>query len=319
MVKWLIGCLGIALMVAAGGVARAEAGEPPQAETRTPVPLNGAGQDGAPVTGTPSNATATVSPATIADAMTRDDDRRSAEEGRPTFGLSIGTSWAWGDFGSVGRSRIVSTALGARFSTGALRLSASLPYMNIRTRGILFSGIDSTPVIAAGAMAGAPAITARGLGDMTLGAAYTIQEGDAAPEIELSGRIKVPTASESSRLSTGKTDASAGVQIAKTFGRVAPFVSATYRWFGETRIVDLKPGLAASAGASVGFGGSAVGLFSYHYAQAATRLIRDSHELFGGISAQVPGSKFRVTGFVTAGLSSGAAATSAGISLALGF
>ena len=307
MTKWLTGCVGTGLMVAGSGMAQAQL---------LPESVEHAS---APASGTPSNATATVSPATVAGAMTRDDDRRSAEEGQSSFGLSIGTSVASGDFGSADRSRIVSTALGARFTTGALRLSASLPYMNIRSRGIVFSGIDGTPVIAAGARPGAPRITVHGVGDMTLGAAYTIQESGAAPEVELSGRIKVPTASDDSQLSTGKTDASAGIQLAKTVGRVAPFVSATYRWFGDTPIVRLEDGFAASAGASVGFGGSAVGLFSYHYAQAATRLIRNSHELFGGVSARLPGSAIRLTGFATAGLSSGAAATSGGISLALGF
>ena len=129
--------------------------------------------------------------------------------------------------------------------------------------------------------------------------------------------MKLPTASAGSTLSTGKTDVSAGVQLTKTFGRVAPFVSATYRVFGDPAIIDLKNGFAASAGTSIGLGKRTVTLFSYHYAAAATALVRDSHELFAGLSTGLPGSRVRVTGFATAGLSSGAAASSGGISLSL--
>ena len=308
MMARLVTCYASAgLVVATGGIAQAQ------------VPVADPVQTTAPAAGTPTSATATVSPSTVAEAMTRDDDITSAEGGQSSFGLSLGSSLAYGDFGSAEDSRIFSTALGVRFTTGMLRLSASIPYMNIRSRGIVFSGIDSTPVIAAGSRPGAPRVTVRGIGDMTVGGAYTVQESGMMPEIELSGRVKLPTSSDSSRLSTGKVDASAGIQLTKAVGKVAPFVSATYRWFGDHSIIDLQDGFAGSAGASVGLGGSAVALFSYHYAEAATRLVRDSHELFGGVSAQLPDSKVRVTGFATAGLSSGAAAASGGLSLALGF
>lgn len=281
-----------------------------------------AGQDGSDgpsqhiATGTPSNATATVSPATVAEAVTRPDVTAGDE---PPFALSLGTSFASGDFGSGQHSRMVSTALGARYAIGTFRVSASIPYLNIRSRGVIFSGIDSTPVVAAGSRPGAPRLTSDGIGDLTLGAAYTLPESEAAPEIEFSGRIKLPTARDSDHLSSGKTDYSAGVQVTKTFGRVAPFVSATYRVFGDPAIVNLKNGFAASAGLSSAIGERTVALLSYHYAQAASRLIHDSHELFAGISTGLPHSKLRLTGFVTAGISSGAAAESGGLSLSVSF
>ena len=278
-----------------------------------------AGGGSAGSTGTPSNATATVSPSTVAEAVMRQDAREAADAGQPAFGLSLGTSIASGDFGTGQDSRVVSMALGARYAVRTFRISASIPYLNVRSRGILFSGIDSTPIIAAGARPGARRVTRDGLGDLTIGGAFTARESDSTPEIELSGRVKLPTASSGSGLSTGKADVSAGVQVTKTFGKVAPFVSATYRIFGDPAIVDLKNGVAASAGASVAVGERAVVLFSYHFAEAASHLVRDSHEVFAGVSGRLPNSKLRLTGFATAGLSSGAAARSGGISLSLDF
>jgi hypothetical protein len=304
----ILGYVVLAMALASAGAAHA-------ADAPADRPFDGAPE--APgLTGSPSNATATVSPTTIAQALSRQDATVSGNE--PRFGLSYGTSIASGDFGTAQGSRLVSTAIGARLAIGTLRLSASIPYLNIRSRGVIFSGIDSTPVIASVGTPGRKR-TNDGLGDITFGAAYTILSDGSTPEIEFSGRVKVPSATRSSGLSTGKTDYSAGVQATKLFGRVAPFVSGTYRIFGDPSTIDLRNGFAGSAGAAVVLSERSTALFSYHYARGASRLVRNSHELFAGASGKLPGSNLRLTSFVTKGVSSGAASVSGGLSLSLDF
>ena len=264
----------------------------------------------APTTGSPSNGTATVSPTTASDALGR------PALPAPSLDLSLGTSIASGDFGGPTRSDIWSTSFGARYATaGGLRLSMSIPYMRIRSNGTVFTGIDSTPVIVAPSVAG-PRRTARGFGDLTLGASYTV-EAPASVELELSGRVKVPTATDSSGLSSGKVDYSVGAQLSKAFGRVAPFVSTTYRVFGDPRGFDLRDGIAISAGASVIVDDRTVLLMSYHFSQAATRLVSDAQELFAGASTQLGQSRLRLTGFATAGLSNGAPGLSGGVAVSM--
>ena len=185
--------------------------------------------------------------------------------------------------------------------------------MRIRTAGRIFTGIDSTPVPVLGTPPG-PRRTITGLGDLTLGAAYTLPSSPAGLEVELSGRVKLPTSSDG-RLSSGKTDYSAGVQLTKVFGRVAPFVSGTYRVFGDPRGLNLRNGFAGSAGASVVFG-KVVVLSSYHYAHRASSFVHDSHELFAGASTLLA-ERLRLTAFATKGLSNGAAAVSGGLGLSL--
>lgn len=269
-------------------------------------------------TGSPTNGNATVSPATVADAATRIDEAASTEDKPSMFGVSLGTSIAAGNFGSGQGSQLWSTALGVRYAVGTLRLTASIPYLRIRSRGLIFSGIDSTPVIVA-ARPGGPRMTNSGLGDATFGAAYTLPTGEGRPEIELSGRVKFPTATRSSQLSTGKTDFSAGLQVTQSVGRLAPFASVTYRIFGDPAGINLRNGFAASAGTSFALGGRAVGLISYHYARTASALVRDSHELFAGASTKLGHAPLRATAYATAGLSRGAAARSGGLSLSFDF
>jgi hypothetical protein len=260
----------------------------------------------------PSNATATISPSTVPQAMERLDDRLG------DFVLSLGTLYASGDFGTNSNTSILSSAIGARLRTGDVRLTASLPWMRIRSNATIFTGIDSTPVLVAPDSV-ARRRTTRGFGDVTLGAAYSLVPSGSDVELELSGRVKLDTATRSSGLSSGEKDYAVGVQVTKPVGRFGPFVSATYRSLGDSAVFRLRDGFAGSVGSSILVGERTFLLASYHYAEAATRLVRDAHELFLGGSMPVPRTGLRVTAFGTAGLSRGAAGRSAGISLSQAF
>jgi hypothetical protein len=234
-----------------------------------------------------------------------------------TADISLGTIYAGGKFGTGSKTTIWSSALGARLRISDFTLTASLPWMRIESRSTIFTGIDATPVLVAPITAPSKG-TAKGFGDLTLGASYTIAPEASPIEIELSGRAKINTATDRSGLSSGKNDYAVGTDISAPFGKVTPFVSFSYRFLGDTAVYDLRDGPAASAGASYALGTNSFLVGSYHYSRAATRLVNDAHELFAGASIKIPGSRLRLTGFATAGLSQGAAAASAGLAISAG-
>lgn len=280
--------------------------------TEAASPAAYASLDAASGPGSPSNATSTVSPTSVPQAMERLADRDA------TADVSLGSIYAQGDFGARSKTTIWSAALGARVRLGDWKLTASLPWMRIRSRSTVFTGVDSTPVLVAPDTSPTKRV-ARGVGDLTLGVGYTIAPAGSKVEVELSGRAKLNTASNSSRLSSGKNDYALGAEVSAPMGRLTPFATFTYRFLGDTRLYDLRDGPAASAGASYAVGADTFVLASYHYSRGATRLVGDAHELFAGASARIPGSRLRVTGFTTAGLSRGAADVSAGVALSIGF
>ena len=259
----------------------------------------------------PSSGTSTVSPSSVPQAM----ERMNASD--TMIDVSLGSIYAEGKFGTGSKTTIWSSALGARLRAGDWTFSASLPWMQIRSRSTIFTGIDSTPILVATNTAAARRIS-DGFGDLTLGAAYTIAPRSSPLEIELSGRAKINTATASSGLSSGRNDYAAGIDVSAPVGKVTPFASFSYRFLGDTNAYTLRDGPAASAGASYALGTGSFLLASYHYSRAATALVRDAHELFAGASTRVRGTPLRVTGFATAGLSRGAADVSAGLALSLG-
>ena len=234
--------------------------------------------------------------------------------------LSAGASAWTGDYDARSHTDIATALLGARYSLGDLRLTASIPWMRINSAGVVFTGIDGTPLIVAPSASTTPAhkVVHDGLGDLTLGASYLVPYANPLGlDIELTGRVKLPTASRESRLSTGKTDYSVGAQASKTIGRFGPFVSITYRSFGDTAQWKLKDGVDTSFGTTYLITNRLIAVVSYDYAQRASAFIRDDHEVVTSASYSVPNTRFRISAYTAYGLSAGAAAFSGGLSLSV--
>ena len=251
--------------------------------------------------------------AAAAPALAAETDAGSST----ALSLSAGASGWSGNYGASTSTEIRAALLNARLAVGDLRLTASLPWMRIKSNGTVFTGIGATPLIVA------PTIPMSqrkrdGWGDLTLGAAYSLPiDRSSGLDFEINGRVKVPTASDASGVSTGKTDFSFGAEVSQRMGAFVPFAAVSYRKFGDAGTWDLHDGFATSVGASYMFPNRITLVASYDYAQAASRFVADAHELTGAVSLPLPGDRLRVTGFGSAGLSRGAADFSGGVSLSV--
>ncbi|RMG87825.1 MAG: transporter, partial [Candidatus Dadabacteria bacterium] len=83
--------------------------------------------------------------------------------------------------------------------------------------------------------------TQQGLGDVTVGASYSlVEESDAVPGIRVSAGVKVPTADERKNLGTGEWDLEVGAEAAKILGDWDLFGSARYVFQGESEAFGLR-------------------------------------------------------------------------------
>ncbi|WP_419826822.1 transporter [Sphingomonas sp.] len=230
-----------------------------------------------------------------------------------TAGASI---WS-GHFGAPTNTQIVSVVFGARYQIGGLRLVAYIPRMRIRSDGTFFAGLGGTPLFVAPKVGMTDRVRS-GFGDLTVGASYLLPHGEARGfDVDLSVRAKVPTASNASQLSTGKADYSVGVDLTKTIGRFTPTVSTVYRIFGDNRQWQFRNGFDVTAGTGYTIGSRCSLVLNYEYVRAASRFIRDAHEVVLGASAPLADDRLRLTTYISKGLSNGAAAVSGGASLSL--
>ncbi|KEQ52460.1 transporter [Sphingobium chlorophenolicum] len=238
---------------------------------------------------------------------------QTAQAEEPSTGLSTalstgggltaitGVDYSSGDYGTGSDTHILVVPMSLRYRTGQLRFTATLPWLRINGSSAIVGSGSGGVIIDPNA----PRTTRSGLGDLTLGIGYQIPEEQLGFGLDLSARVKLPTASRSRALGTGKTDVAVAAEISRSLGAITPFANVGYRMPGDPSGLDLHNAWTASGGASVMLGKSAL-IASYDYRESTSDFARDSQELFGAFSSPVA-EKLIFTLYGTAGLSQGAA------------
>jgi hypothetical protein len=89
-----------------------------------------------------------------------------------------------------------------------------------------------------------------GIGDVSLGLVYTIDFGNDF-YADVSGKVKLPTASKSKNIGTGKVDWTAGVDLIKDIGNASIYVGGRRRFTGSSAAKPLRDVWGFGGGASV--------------------------------------------------------------------
>ena len=219
------------------------------------------------------------------------------------FAFSTGFIYSSGDYGASDVTDIYLIPFSVRVNTGPLRASLTLPYLRIDSPGNVVGGGDGPPIIID---PNAPVTRTRreGFGDLSLGAAYTLPKDFLGPvDVDLSGRVKIPTSSNNKFLGTGKADFAVASEFSYPIDSWAPYVRIGYRFFGDLPTIDLKNGATASIGTTKQLG-RIVAIVSYDYSRATTSAVEDAHELFGALSGPLAGP-LNWTGYGIVGMSTG--------------
>lgn len=224
-----------------------------------------------------------------------------SQETKDSLSITTGLDYSQGDYGTGSDTEIIVVPITSRYKTGDIRLSASLPWLHIKGASSIVGGGDGGPIIID---PNAPRTSRSGIGDLTLGVNWAPPEERLGFGLDLGARVKVPTASSSKGLGTGKMDVSVSAEISKTFGAVTPFVSAGYRFPGDPDGFDLRNAFFGSAGATL-VAGKTVIIASYDYRKATSLLSADSEEIFGALSTPIS-QRTSFTVYGSGGLSDGA-------------
>jgi len=239
-----------------------------------------------------------------ATSQTQTDELTEAGFGED-FGLSLstGVNYSSGDYGAAEKTKLLVVPLSARARSGPVRFSATLPWLRIDSPGNIVGGGTGGPIIID---PNAPATreVRKGFGDLSLGATYSLPPASLAGfDLDLSGRVKLPTSSERKSLGTGKTDFALSTEISRSVGLWTPFLTLGYRFLGDPEGVDLRNGPSASVGTTFQIG-TTVAIASYDYSRATSAATKDAHELFGALSGPLT-DRLNWTTYGIAGLSQG--------------
>ncbi|WP_225009017.1 hypothetical protein [Novosphingobium percolationis] len=167
------------------------------------------------------------------------------------------------------------------------------------------------------AAAPAPASSGQrsGLGDITVTLAYA---ADPLPWLTLqaSGRVKLPTASRSRGIGTGKVDTTLAAEAIARFGAASVHAGARRRFLGRPVGWTIRDGWGVGAGASYALGKGVSFGVDYDWLQSATPGRAPLSEATGWISLPLD-QRLRLQAYAGTGFSSRSSALLAGLSVSL--
>jgi outer membrane scaffolding protein for murein synthesis (MipA/OmpV family) len=149
--------------------------------------------------------------------------------------LSVGADYTKGNYGQSESTEILSVPVTAKYEAGRWVYKLMVPYIRITGPGNVVGG---DRVVLPGEAAGRR--TESGLGDVVASAAYGVLSGREVPfQLDLTGKVKFGTADEARGLGTGKNDYALQLDAYQAYGRLTPFATLGYRWYGDPEGFDL--------------------------------------------------------------------------------
>ncbi|HFD86346.1 MAG TPA: hypothetical protein ENJ35_01570 [Gammaproteobacteria bacterium] len=213
-----------------------------------------------------------------------------------------GIDYSSGKYGEINTTEIVYVPLTIKHSSFPWTAKVTIPYISI-------TGPDSVTADTSGTVLTTTTSTTQstdsGLGDTVASLGYALDTWwNSAPYVDLTGKIKFPTADSDKRLGTGETDYQAQVDIAHTIGGFTPFATLGYKIMGDTDITDFNNVVYASLGANQKLNKIFSVGFSYDFMEATTVTSSDRKEVMGYLNWKVNPAfsvnTYAVTGFTDA-------------------
>ncbi|WP_374588865.1 transporter [Novosphingobium sp.] len=218
--------------------------------------------------------------------------------------LSLGADYSNGDYGTTPDTDMLAIPVGFKLKEGDFFVRASLPWLRVEGPAVPGDG---------GAIPGAGPTTSRsGIGDLSLAAGYSLPVGDTT-FFDVTGKVKLPTASEEKGLGTGTTDFTAEAELTQVFGQTSVSVRGGRRFNGSTAAFPLEDVWQAGAGIYHAYGDLTLGL-DYDWREGALPTAPDRSELTGSIGFKL-NEKFRLQGYAYTGLSDGSPDLGGGLQL----
>lgn len=159
--------------------------------------------------------------------------------------ISTGVDYSSGDYGTTADTDITYIPITLKYRSGRWGFKATLPY--IRVKG------PSNVIPDVGQVGTTPTTrkTESGIGDVILSGTYTlVSDSKTKTILDLTGKIKLPTADDKKGLGTGETDYYIQLDAYKIIGKTTPFATLGYKIYGDSNVYKLDNVFYVSLGFS---------------------------------------------------------------------
>jgi hypothetical protein len=164
------------------------------------------------------------------------------------YKASTGFDFSSGTYGATKNTEILYLPATLQASKGPWTLKAVVPWLRVSGPALLLDGAaeGNTAVRTSG--------HASGLGDIGLSVMYSLESlYNDQLYVDVTAKVKAPTASFAKGLGTGAWDGAFQVDVAKAFGKFMPFGTLGYRINGQPKGFALRDVIYGTAGVQYGW------------------------------------------------------------------
>jgi len=208
-----------------------------------------------------------------APVQAQEDGSFLVQENGPQYEISLGMDYTSGAYGADERTEILYMPVSFKAQRGPWTAKAVLPWLHVAGPAIILDGIDGSSV------GTRSTDSAAGLGDISLSMMYSFEQlYNLGLFLDLTARVKVPTASFDAGLGTGKSDAAVQVDVAQAIGQFIPFATLGYKWTGVPAGFTLRNTVYGSVGLQSSWSKNIATGLSFDYRQSSLQGYSDIKE-----------------------------------------
>ena len=228
--------------------------------------------------------------------------------------LGVGADYSSGDYGEDVETTMLALPVSAKVKMGDLNLRVSIPWVSVDgpTGVIPGDGGVRGPGRGGGGADEVETASRSGLGDIVAAATYSFGLSDAT-YFDVTGKVKLPTASTEKSLGTGTTDFTLQGELMQVFGDVSAAVRAGRRFNGESDDFELDDVWLGGASVFYVTGDTTWGL-DYDWRDGSLPTAPNRSELTGSATHKLS-EALRLQGYAYTGLSDGSPDIGAGAQL----
>ena len=188
------------------------------------------------------------------------------------------------------------------YNTFPWKYKITVPYVNISGPGNVIGGADGGIVIGTDTDG---RISEHGIGDSILSTTYSLDDlWGSAPFIDITAKIKLPTADNDKALGTGETDYSLQLDIANTYNKHTPFGTLGYKIVGDPGTINYDNRIYGTIGINYKLSDIYSTGLLFDYRQAIVDTVEDQKEGVAYLNWK-PARHLSVMGYLVSGFSDG--------------
>jgi len=234
-----------------------------------------------------------------------------------SWSAGIGAQYTTGDYGTSRTTQILAIPFSVRYERDPWTYKLALPYYFVSGGASVIPGLGAVDAANRRGKGRAEATTS-GLGDATASATYAAYYDPASRlGVDLTGRVKLPTAEEDKGLGTGSYDAGMQVDAYKTQERLTFFGGIGYTVFGSS-FLALQNAVNYTLGGSIRLDARDSAGFSYDERRRAAQGFPDQRELTAFFTRAID-KRWKGQAYFLKGLANGSPDWGIGASVAYGF